>query len=102
VRRKPRDPRQRRRIWRRTRGLVILRAYAARNEWTYALAPWLPVQQDVIRERMRLRLHVPFQRATLQEGIAVVIEIADLAGKVLIEIFADHADRHEAIANSLR
>src|SRR4051795_2707066 len=64
--------------WRRPGGAVELGAHAGGDEGAQAPLPVLEVEQGFVRERMRLTLHVAASAAERDEGVAVVIHVADL------------------------
>ena len=51
---------------------------------------------------MRLRLHVAFGGAGRKKRVAIVIQIADLAGNVLVQVLADYRRSRKPVANSRR
>ena len=51
---------------------------------------------------MRLRLHVAFGGAGRKKRIAIVIEIADLAGNVLVQVLAEYSRSRKPVADSRR
>ena len=85
---------------RRTRDDVALGAGAQLEERPEASLAPRRVKQHFVREGVRLALDIFLRAARSQERVAILVQVTDLAGEVLVKIFADYEARGEAVADT--
>ena len=78
----------------------ILGADAARHERADALRARLQMDQSVVEEDVRLRLHAACGRPRTEKRVAAMVDIAELAREMVEQVLGHHAGDNGMIADS--
>src|ERR1700761_8339292 len=88
------------RIRRRPHDVVVFQSRADRAVWPYLFTARLGVNQHFVRKRVRLPLDILRCSTARKKRVTILILVAQFAGDIVVEIFAEHGASGEAVANA--